>query len=218
MAPTEPFDAKSDIPELEDEDQKALRLIEELESENNPNNAEPEPEPVVATPLETPTEIVPYPVETIPSIDGVSDVPVEVVPEESIEIEEPVVEPETPASPTPVAAAIASALQEPDPVEEPQLKPKKKSRTKLFLIVGGVIILLTLAVAGYFVWQSLQVEDPIEAAQTTGNQTQSTDTNNTNDTEAIVNDAANSIESETDAIDDSSYADSTLSDTTLYEN
>ena len=230
MSPTnDPLNEKPNMPELEDEDQKALRIIEELESENNPNNAELEP--VVSKPLEVPTRVVPFPVETAPSIDGISEVPQEPVEEveeviEPVEIiEEPEVEkvpapaPAPVAPQTPMAAAMATALEEEAPVAEPLIKPKKKSRTKLFVVVGSVIILLALAAAGYLFWQTFQVADPTEAVQQSGsNNNPLVEAPANADTEASVNETATSIETEVNTLDDTPYDDSTLSDKTLYEN
>lgn len=229
MSPTnDPLNEKPEMPELEDEDQKALRIIEELESENNPNNAELEP--VISKPLEVPTRVIPYPVETAPSIDGVSEVPQEPIEEpveeviEPIEIieepkEEKIVAPALVVPQTPMAAAMASALEEEAPVAEPLIKQKKKSRIKLFVVIGSIVILAALAFAGYLFWQTFQVESPTEAVQQTGSGTSRLVEAPANaDTEASVTETATSTEAEINALDDTPYDDSMLSDKALYEN
>jgi len=102
-----------------------------------------------------------------------------------------------------------------DPFAE---QKKKKSSKRLVIILIAAIVLIGGGVASYFVWQSMQTTNPVEITDTSGDQPGGTTQPTTTDTEASVTGSANSIQAETNAIDDTIYDDSSLSDTTLYGN
>jgi len=145
-------------------------------------------------------------------------------PVEPVQPTEALIEPMTPfvsEQPTvtpqdvPLTAAVpASPLQT---NSDPFVKQKKSSK-KLVIILIAAIVVIGVAVAGYFVWQSTQTTGATETTDSTnGNQPSGTIPTPT-DTESSVNSSATSLEEGANSINDSGYADTALSDETLYEN
>jgi|GEM_PF-3262223 len=115
---------------------------------------------------------------------------------------------------------IAGALKEEAfQVNANPFPKQKKSSKKLIIISLAAIVLIGGLLAGYFVWQSMNTEDTTETSQNaTGDQPGGIIVTDTTDTEASVNEAADALAGDSEAIVDTTYSDSSLSDTTLYEN
>jgi len=160
---------------------------------------------------------------TPPPAPVVVEIPKEVIQKEQLSSSDTPFKafPDDPTSATVSSTGFGSALSEApvqtnaDPFAE---QKKKKSSKKLIIILIAAIVLIGGGVASYFVWQSSQTSTPVEATNTTGDQPGGTTQPTTTDTEASVTNSANLLQTETNAIDDTVYDDSSLSDTTLYGN
>jgi UPF0755 protein len=203
-------------------DEAALKAIEALETESNE----------VAT---TPSTIEP----TTPPSPSLSEAPAPTPAPSNTGpvITEPLVPPTTPATPpetglpaTPSTPAtdptpatnpnpIADSLKKEAPAAatgaaafQPFAKPKTSKKKIIILVV--VLVVLILGAGGYFGWQYLQTQStPAPAQITTPTVTEDVELT---DTEETVTATADDIESELSGMDDTEYADTTLSDSTLY--
>jgi len=190
-------------------DEIALEAIGVLEAEEGTSRVihPQEEEPILAD--------IPQPVEPSTSFDQIATPLVSPEPEPTLSNTDS-------TAPASVVApfGVANTLQEePFQTNSNPFPKQKKSLKKLIIILIAAIVLIGGAVAGYFVWQSMQSDAIVETSESaTGDQPGGTVTTNTTDTEASVNDAADALETDADAIDDTVYDDNSLSDTTLYQN
>ena len=205
-------------------DLAALEAIGVLEAEESTAKVLEEAHAAPSTLSDVPTPTpVPVAQPTPPPAPVEVKIPQEVIQEEQLSSSDTPFKafPEDPTTAGVTSASFASALNEAavqtntDPFAA---QKKKKSSKKLIIILIAAIVLIGGGVASYFVWQSMQTSTPVETTDTTGNQPGGTTQPTTTDTETSVNDSATLLQTETDAIDDTIYDDSSLSDTTLYGN
>jgi hypothetical protein len=202
-------------------DLAALEAIGVLEAEESTAKVLEEAH-AVPTLSDVPTP-VPVTVPTPPPAPVTVEIPKEVIQEEHLSSSDTPFKAFQSDSPTTDVnnAIFASALN--DAPVQTNTNPfadqkKKKSSKKLIIILIAAIVLIGGGIASYFVWQSMQDTTVVETTNTTGDQPGGTSQPETTDTEASVTDSANLLQSETSAINDSVYDDSSLSDTTLYGN
>jgi len=204
-------------------DLAALEAIGVLEAEESTAKVLEEAHAVpTLSDVPTPTP-VPVTQPTPPPAPVEVEIPKEVIQEEQLSSSDTPFKafPEDPTAVGVTSAGFGSALNEAavqtntDPFAA---QKKKKSSKKLIIFLIAAIVLISGGVASYFVWQSMQTSTPVETTDTTGNQPGGTTQPTTTDTETSVKDSATLLQTETDAIDDTIYDDSSLSDTTLYGN
>jgi hypothetical protein len=95
----------------------------------------------------------------------------------------------------------------------------KKSSKMLILVLIAIVVLIGGAIAGYFVWQSMQLGDSNQTSESTNStQPDGPTIPAPTDTESSVNESATSLEQGANTIDERAYDDKALSDATLYEN
>jgi len=198
-------------------DQAALEAIGVLEAEESTSQTlEQAHTTPTLTDIPEPTPVPPA-TPTPPSAPVAVEVPKEVLQEERLSSSD------TPfkafpsnenSSGFPGALNQAPVLTNTDPFA---VQKQKKSSKKLIIILIAAIVLIGGAVAGYFVWQSMQSEPTVTPQTTTGDQPGGTVETPT-DTQDSVNTRATVIETDANSTDDTVYDDSSLSDATLYGN
>ena len=163
---------------------------------------------------ETPVET---PVETTPTKIPVNDTTVSTEPSPTVAPSTPTepVSTATPPEPTPIVAALAEPPAQSTEQPYPFKKPRK---TRLFVLLTIAILLIAGAAVGYVMWNDLQSTNSAQ-----DNAQESTAADGTQeaiqpleDTEESISAEATDIEQDLNSIDDSQYADSTLSDGTIY--
>ena len=215
-----------------------MQAIDTLESEKSSDRVfQPQP-------YETPSpRPVPSPFTPISPIEPVTQAPVDPAP---LSTPEPVQEPvfEAPQSALFTPQPVAVELQN-EPVPQPPVMPldisqdnsnpiapapfvdastnakaKRPGVSKKFIIILVVAILVIgAATAAYFLYQSTAEGDDSNNTSTADTQTTAPTAKPTvTDTAAGVNETAGAIEKDIDTVLDTEYADSALSDTTLYDN
>ena len=206
-------------------DIEALRAIGALEAEEDTIRTVTPPQAVIPEEVEETPPVAsdaPQVVDVMtPFVSAEPTVSAEEAIVESTELdtkEEPSILPIEPIAP--IVPLGSSNIMQDAPVQT-NVNPfaKKKSSKKMIIILIAAIVLIGGSIAGYFVWQSMQSDDSEEATQSiTGDQPGGTVKTDTTDTESSINNTANALEKDADAVDDSAYADSVLADTTLYDN
>ena len=193
-------------------DEAALQAIEALETESN---AIPGAESTVPTAgMADPAAIAPsIPVDPTPTTGPVITEPL--VPTTPVATEP------APTTPTPTPVPInplteslkddVPAASSPNDTFQPFAKPKKSKKGIVILVI--ILILAVLGAGGYFGWQYLQSQNTPAPVVNVPEQTQTT---TPTDTEESINTSITDIEAQLSELDDSEYADTTLSDTTLY--
>lgn len=213
-------------------DEAALQAIEALEAETNVvSGLDPIQElpniPQAPIPM---TTVVPTPIPVLPPqpVSPIS-MPPPTMPSTAV-----ITEPLVPTTPTPMASApleqpislpnsasrsIAQSLNEETPVVVNGFQPfahQKRPSKKLTIIIVIILVTVLLGGGGYFGWQYLQTQNkPTATTQTNAPVTETTPT--ITDTEASVNQTITDMQKNLDAVTDSEYADTTFSDTTLYQ-
>ena len=192
-------------------DVAALEAIGALEAEEDTSRftqpTRPTTEPLQPSQFAQPVSTVQpaQPVEPVQPTEALID------PMTPFVSEQPTVTPQD----VPLTAAVPAGPLQTN--ADPFVKQKKSSK-KLVIILIAAIVLIGMVVAGYFVWQSTQTTGATETTDSTnGNQPGGTIPTPT-DTESSVNSSATSLEEGANSINDSGYADTALSDETLYEN
>lgn len=194
-------------------DDAAMKAIDALESESNkldgadaladtstPGSASPESTtpaaPVINEPLtpSTPSEA--------PTASTLTDTPASDVPK-------PLDTEAANAAPAPVIGSAGTF--------QPFDQGKKKSSKKSLIILIIVLVVLVLGAGGYFGWQYLQGLNTPTPAATTPGETTLEDENEITDSEESVNATIDEIEASLQDVDDTEFADTTLSDSALYE-
>lgn len=193
-------------------DDAALKAIEALESESSPVELPTEPAEVSAPPAATPIVDVAPPTPAIPTpVTPTTPAPqTPVIPAESIQPTAP----PAPVESSTVQSSVARELNEGEPTPTTTFQPfVKKKRSKAPLIILVIVLLGLLGAGGYFGWQYLQSQQTKPATQTQTTEEPPVEQDSLESVNATVND----MQAQLDALDDANYADSTLSDTALYE-
>jgi len=208
------FVPKDSSPEA---DLAALEAIGVLEAEESTSRIREEAEEVpTLTDAPAPTP-VPAATPTPPPAPVTVEIPQEVIQEEHLSSSDtPFKAFPSDDNSTGIAAALseAPALTNTNPFAS---QKQKKSSKKLIIILIAAVVLIGGAIAGYFIWQSMQSESTVTPLTTTGDLPGGT-VEPTTDTEASVNAKATGIETDINSTDDTIYDDNSLSDTTLYGN
>lgn len=186
----------------------------------------PDIDPATFVPKETSVEADSIALDAIGELEAEEDTVGAAVPENEGVISTEALKPvqtDSVASSMPVPSDISAPVSVPAQTNSNPFPVQKNSPKKRILTLIAAVVLFGAGVAGFFVWQSMQNNNSHNTIQeTTGNQPGGTSTNasaNTPaDTETSVNDAADSLTTTADSINDTSYDDATLSDTTLYGN